>query len=647
MTEATKIYCPICRSETFTQGKPDDIGNQHYRCTRGHSTTKSLTAEERSIQEAFSIQAEQNGDKTFFDPLNPMAAFLNGKGVFKTALVAQYLQANYHFKIDRQTEIFYYGDETTKVWKTKAEIYTQEILSKLLGEENTKSHYANILHDLKGLSYTDVVFSKKVAVENGLLDVETGELIEPTLEEMTYYSIPVKYDPDAKKIENWLEFLKQVVNPEDIPLLQEWFGFCLLPDYRFHKVLWIHGDGRNGKGVFDRTIQGIIGKNNVSALGLEELDGSHRFALSQLLGKLYNTCSEPTTNKIFRTEIFQKVTGGDTIKAELKGVNDRLEFVNCAKLTIIGNKFPKIDAPTTAFKDRMMFVKFPNFFSDKDRIANLENVWLNDPEQKSAILNWALEGLHRLISQNGFTQTKTQKETEIEFNRVSNPPGAFIMEMGILCKTLVTTRAANLAAYQEYCEDIGVTADAKTLTQAMNRLAPKVKDGWIYKPKKERAWLGFGLKNIDQQSIEQMEQIEQQKTLSEINSNEKSNNGEEGNSVLSVPSVPNSNPLEVVSEESGLRHLEVVENLPREIVYYQRVNPYVESHKCDGCQGLLAEFKQTISKEDQERLHLTQPAIYLCNDCFAKAKSKGESEGAKFLEIPVEEPREESDREDS
>ncbi len=539
MTEQT-LYCPICKQKTVTLGPPDDLGTQFYKCKNGHQTTKTIDLDGKRLAEAFEIQAEQNGDKTYVDPLNPTAAFCNAKGIFKTALVAQYLHFNYHFKIDRATEILYYGDEKTKIWKTKGEIYLQEILSELLGEENTKSHYSNILHDLKGLSYTDIIFSKKLAVENGLLDVETGELTEPTLEEMAFYSIPVKYDPEAKKIDNWLEFLNQVANPDDIALLQEWFGYCLLPDYRFHKVLWIHGDGRNGKGVFDRTIQGILGRNNVSTVGLEELDGNHRFALCQLYGKLYNSCSEPTTNKIFKTEIFQKISGSDTIKAELKGSNDRIEFVNLAKITIIGNKFPKIDNPTTAFKDRMIFVKFPNFFGDKDRIANLENVWLNDPEQKSSILNWALEGKTRLLNQGYLTQTKTQKETEIEFNRVSNPPGAFILENGILCKTLVTPRIANLTAFQEYCEDIGVNADSKALTQAMQKLAPKVRDGWIYKPKKERAWIGFGLKDVDQQNIEHMEQMEQQKTLSEINSNQISNILLEENGVPSVLSVPNS-----------------------------------------------------------------------------------------------------------
>ena len=109
MAEA-KLYCPICRHQTFFQSK-DDTGTEFYKCENGHLSTKALTEESKKIHEAFEIQAEQNGDKTYVDPLNPLAAFLNGKGIFKTALVAQYLFSKYHFKIDRTTEKLYFGDE--------------------------------------------------------------------------------------------------------------------------------------------------------------------------------------------------------------------------------------------------------------------------------------------------------------------------------------------------------------------------------------------------------------------------------------------------------------------------------------------------------------------------------------------------------
>ncbi len=203
MTEE-KWYCPICRSETQTVGKPDDVGTQFYKCKNGHQTTKALDEKFKSIHEALEIQAEQNGDKTYVDPLNPMAAFCDGKGAFKPALVAEYLTVTYCFKTDRQTGILYFGDQKKGKWASNGEIFLQEILAGLLGIENRASHYNNILHDLKGLTYDDVVFSKKIAVENGLLDVETRELVPFTLDEMVFYSIPVTYNPQSKKCDNCL-----------------------------------------------------------------------------------------------------------------------------------------------------------------------------------------------------------------------------------------------------------------------------------------------------------------------------------------------------------------------------------------------------------------------------------------------------------
>ena len=425
----------------------------------------------------------------------------DGKRRFKPQLVADWLKANYHFKTDKATDMLFYGDDETGIWQKRGEVFLKQILARILGLENRKAHYNNILHDLKSITYEDIVFSKKIACENGFLDPVTMDFTKPTLDEMVYYHIPVIYNlnVDPSKLMHWLEFLKQVASADDIPFLQEWSGYLLLTEYMFHYALWIHGKGRNGKGVYDRTMKGILGEGNVVGVGLEELDGSHRFALANYYGKLYAVSSEPVTNKIFRTELFQKLTGGDLIEAELKGVNDRLKFVNCAKLTIIGNKFPKIHNPTIAFTDRMRFVEFAKYFSEKERTPNLERVWLNDPEQKSAILNWMLAGLQRLLSQCHFTQSKSQKETEILFERTSDTVGSFQKEMGMYSKEFVITRTKAYEAYADYCEAIGVIPESKPdFTQQMQRLAPKVKDGYTREDgKKVRAWIGIVFKILD------------------------------------------------------------------------------------------------------------------------------------------------------
>ncbi|MGA2523645.1 MAG: phage/plasmid primase, P4 family [Candidatus Bathyarchaeia archaeon] len=496
MTEQP-LYCPICKKETHALA-PDSIGQVFYRCVNGHNTTKAINEEARKLNLAFEIQAEQNGDKTYIDPLNPMAPFLNEKGRFKPALVAQYFQCRFHFKADRTNELLYYFD--CKSWKDNGEVYLQELLARLLGEENRHSIYSDVLHDLKGLVYEDISFSRKIAVENGLLDLEkeTVELEPFSPEEMPFHQLPVTYNESAT-CPGWEEFVKQVVNPDDIATLQEWSGFILLPDYRFHKLLWIFGEGRNGKGVWQRTIEAILGEENFSSVGLEEFDGNHRFALRQLYGSLFNACSEPTTNKILQTPLLKKATGQDTIEAEIKGKQGRLKFRNCAKMTVLANKFPRINDTSVAFKERRLFIKFPNEFTGKNQIQNIEENWTKDPEQKSGILNWMLAGLKRLLEQGYFTESKTQEETEAEFLKASDTISAFLTELAIFDKNRITTRNEAYESYKNYSDVFGLEAEnEKKFTERLKN-TPKISIGFVHKPKQERAWKGLGLRKLDEE----------------------------------------------------------------------------------------------------------------------------------------------------
>ena len=435
--------------------------------------------------------------------------FCNEKGMdFKPAKVAQWLAKNEHFKTERTTEILYYGDEAKGKWDTNGEIHLQEILTNILGEDNRVSHYTNILHALKGLTYTDITFSKKIACENGLLDVETGELSPFNLDEMAFYSIPTNYNPKTT-CKEWNDFLNQVLNPEDIPTIQEWSGYILLPDYRFHKMTWLHGAGRNGKGVWERTIIGIIGKENVSGVGLEEFDGNHRFALRQLYGKLFNPCSEPITNrkKALRTELLKKATGQDNISAECKGTDKRIDFTNTSKITVLANKFPTVKDNTVAFKERRIILNFPNEFTGQNQKQNLETTWLNDPEKKSGILNWMIDGLQRLLSQGTFTESKTQQAIELEFQRASDTIGAFINELAMFGKNYVSSRAEAYEAYENYCEIYGLEIEnSKDFTQTLEH-TPKITKG---KHKGERAWKGVSFKNLleDENSVDSQSTLE-------------------------------------------------------------------------------------------------------------------------------------------
>jgi putative DNA primase/helicase len=537
---------------------------------------------------------------------------------FKPALCAQWLKENENFKTDYKSGILYYYDG--KSWIANGEPYLEKILTKILGVEYRKSHYDNVLHVLKGLTYQQVVFSSKIATPTGLLDIETQTLTENTPEEMPLFAIPTEYVPNSP-YPQWQAWLDDVMpNKDDQAMLQEWSGFILLPNYRFHKLLWNYGSGRNGKGVWERSIQATIGRQNCSEIGLEEFNGSHRFAMYQLYGKLFNTCSEPLCDQVLRTELLKKATGQDIISAERKGTDKRVDFPNIAKITVSANKFPKVLDNTVAFKQRRLFLNWTKEYLDSDgsQIQDIEKKWLQgEHDERKGILCWMLAGLNRLLSQGHFTESKSQKEIEILFLRASDTISAFKTEMLVFNRNLEVTRSEAYDAYKEYCDVFGLTAEnEKRFTQTLKE-TPKVSITTVSKPKRERAWKGIGLKKLSEDEIvTDVTDV----TLSTYWQSSEKNSLKEKESIGRVTSVTN-----VTEQEQDPEKSAQVDTT--EIIHFQKVNPAVESHKCDNCHGLLAEFKQKTETG----------VIYLCNDCFKGARANAEGQGVKLIEDPQDE----------
>jgi putative DNA primase/helicase len=555
MTEQT-LFCPICKAETKEKGKPDDVGTQFYKCKNGHQTTKALTQEQKDFHEAFEIQTEQNGEK-YVDPLNPLAAFCDGKGIFKPALVAQWLKQNENYKTERKTGILYFYDEKKWQQDINGESYLKEQVGNLLGEENNEARFKNIRHCLESITLQDITWSKKIACENGLLDVEKRELTDFNPNEMPFYSIPVTYNLNAK-CPLFEKFISEVLNPDDVQTLKEWSGFLLLADYREHKIMWLHGQGRNGKGAWTRTMEGILGEDNVSGVGLEEFDSKHRFAMANLYGSLFNPCNEPEIGykKVLQTNLLKKATGQDTIDGEIKNKQKRIKFRNRAKITVIANRFPKVEDNTIAFRDRRLFITFPHEYIKENKISNIEETWLNDQEERSGILNWMLDGLHHLLTQGYFTESKTQEETEIQFLRASDPYDAFIKEQAIFNKISYISRVKAFEMFKDYCDFIGITLEKNALdnfTRILRQTKGVQDSSKRIDGKKQRVWIGIDFKPIPDNESGTDGTVN---TLFNPSENlEKFQNNKEGQTtVLTVPSVPEAEAKKSALGESKKRY---------------------------------------------------------------------------------------------
>ena len=58
--------------------------------------------------------------------------------------------------------------------------------------------------------------------------------------------LPVKYVPKAPAPDRWLTFLHELLDDADIPTLQEYLGYCLIPSTKGQKMMLIVGKGGEG-----------------------------------------------------------------------------------------------------------------------------------------------------------------------------------------------------------------------------------------------------------------------------------------------------------------------------------------------------------------------------------------------------------------
>ena len=79
--------------------------------------------------------------------------------------------------------------------------------------------------------------------------------------EWTMNRLPVRYNPDAPVPEKWLAFLDDLLEKEDIPVLQEFMGYVMIPSNRGQKMLLMIGNGGEGKSRIGRVLRAILGDN--------------------------------------------------------------------------------------------------------------------------------------------------------------------------------------------------------------------------------------------------------------------------------------------------------------------------------------------------------------------------------------------------
>ncbi len=296
-----------------------------------------------------------------------------------------------------------------------------------------------------------------IAFSNGLLDFdallrgENVELSAHTPKFFTQIALPYPFDPTAECPE-WLAFLNHNLEEDNerIAVLQEFVGYCLCWDVRYHKFLMLEGESHTGKSTFTEVVTALLGEDNVSNVPLEAL--GQRFALYPTLGKLANITSEIGEIDSVAEGILKAFIAGDRMQFEGK-YKPPIMARPTARLIVATNNRPRFLDRSEGIWRRMILVEWNRVIPEAERDRDLrERIKENE---LPGVFRWTLAGLARLLDQGRFTQARAVEDAIADYRLESNPAREFLVENYEENPAREQYTKKIYKEYVQWCEDSG------------------------------------------------------------------------------------------------------------------------------------------------------------------------------------------------
>lgn len=261
----------------------------------------------------------------------------------------------------------------------------------------------------------------KFNVENGTIDLRTGELMPHKREDKITMIAPVEYHPDAD-CPVFKAFLDRIMNGDEalIAFLQRFFGYCLTGDVSEQSILIAYGLGANGKTTLTNVIREVMGPYAITAefsTFLQERNGNGvRDDLASLCGARFVSAIEAREGKALDEAVIKQLTGGDPITARhLYG--RYFTFVPTFKIWLGTNHKPRISDNTHSMWRRVKLVPFIVTIPEEEQDKELPRKM---SEEKTGILSWMVKGCldwqrHGLMAPEIVTTATNEYRVEQDF----------------------------------------------------------------------------------------------------------------------------------------------------------------------------------------------------------------------------------------
>lgn len=354
------------------------------------------------------------------------------------------------------------------------------------------SKATDLMKAIKNHAYTKMPRPDKYTVHfnNMSLRIFNGyiEEVEPMV---TLNKIYHDYDP-AAKCPLWEKFLTELFYEDDIATVQQYLGYCLIPNTKLQRALFICGDAGTGKSRVSAMIHAIFGHNAIQG-DLKKL-AENQFTVATLEHRLLFYQDDMSMSAYEETALLKSLITADTpIQVERKG-KDKYESMLYARLIGIGNGTPQFkhdlsDGMTRRLLPVIVRPLPPNRKPDNMLSEKME-------AELDGIIAWCMRGLIDL-SRNSYVMNISQRSLKAitESEEDNNNVKSFLRSGRIIITKDAADTVTSKEFYQEYrryCDANGDHARSNiTLNKYLRSDGEKL--GIIYEkhlPGEVRGWRG-------------------------------------------------------------------------------------------------------------------------------------------------------------
>lgn len=297
-----------------------------------------------------------------------------------------------------------------------------------------------------------------IRFKNGVLDIDTGQLVDNPCDYLLLNEIPHNWNPEAKSELVDSTFYSIAQNNEAVVAnLWEMFGLALYRGHDVSRMILLQGSGANGKSTLLDMLRHMLGEDNCFSLSICDL--GEKFQLVPAMGKLALIGDDISNDYVNgkACAVMKKFVTGDTVNDQYKG-GATFQFKPYATLIYSCNEIPKFADGTYGFERRIHPIPLSARFtpSDKGFDPRLGEKLKNEVCLEYAIAK-AVEVLRRCRSKLSLTANSLSQKMANDIINDNDSVRAFLDGTNSSAASIVgKTNTDIFSSYDAWCKNNGI-----------------------------------------------------------------------------------------------------------------------------------------------------------------------------------------------